>query len=146
MNADAAPLAPLTAAQMQALVERPEDVLGALDNTQLRLLAERADRALEVRVTAALPGLIRDAVRTVLADTTAPAPVSAALVTYDDGAYFWDENDVVVTFADGGELALKLAGHTAMVEALVMYAEWDEPHETSVLRVTFEPAGLAAEH
>lgn len=136
-----------------------DQTLAQLPTWQLSLWASRIDAVLESRNAVALPGLVLDAIREVVAAeqaeiglvvplTVQPAPTSITFTTTSDhdNGIFWDESDPVVTFADGTTRTLDLDECGDLRDALSDHAEWVEPQSDSTLRVTFTPPALYVSH
>lgn len=120
--------------------------LESLSSDDLVNLRNEADRLLEVRNTAALPGKVLEAVKTVLAanEPDAPAPVSVEFSTTEwDNGFFWDAANAEVTLADGSTRTFDLTDeHSDLEGELGDHSEWNEPNDSSTLRVMFEPLAL----
>ncbi|MFK0279478.1 hypothetical protein ACIQVL_03255 [Streptomyces sp. NPDC090499] len=120
--------------------------LELLSDDDLMNLRDEADRLLEARNTASLPGKVLEAVKDVLAEDEpdAPAPVSAEFTTreWEDG-FFWNDGNPTVTLVDGSTRTLDLSGrHRDLDGALTDHSGWIEPNDNSTLLVTFEPLAL----
>jgi hypothetical protein len=123
--------------------------LDKLSDHDLLSLRSEADRILEERNTAAMPGKVMEAVKAVLAEDEpdAPAPVSAKFTTSEwDNGIFWDEGNAEVTLADGSTRTLDLhKRHGDVGGVLADHSESVEPNDSSTLLITFEPLALTTD-